>query len=65
VLRAVEEHTEGLGRGRSDTSNANADPDLVGALFGLRGGNLPGPAPPDVADAVDTLFSLSARPGTG
>jgi hypothetical protein len=53
-----------LGWARADAAGTEADPGLVGALIGLRGGEVSGPAPPDVTQAVDALLSLSAPPET-
>ncbi|HEY6552044.1 MAG TPA: dephospho-CoA kinase, partial [Vicinamibacteria bacterium] len=64
VLRAAAAHPEELGRARAHAAGAHADPDLVGALIGLRGGEVSGSAPPEVTQAVDALLSLSARPET-
>jgi hypothetical protein len=64
VLRAAAEHPDDLGRARAHAAGANADPDLLGALIGLRGGEVSGPTPPDVRQAVEALLLLSARPET-
>jgi dephospho-CoA kinase len=64
VLRAAAKYPEDLGRARAHAAGANADPDLVGALIGLGGGEVSGPAPPDVSESVDALLSLSAPPET-
>jgi dephospho-CoA kinase len=61
VLRAVQQHPGDLAQARRYATNAKADPDLVGALFALLGGNAPGAPPRGMAEVVDALFSLSAR----
>jgi dephospho-CoA kinase len=65
VLIAVEEHPGDVGQARAATASGGGDPDLAGALAGLRGGRGEGLLPPDAEKAVAALLRVSDRPATG
>jgi len=62
VLSAAEAHPADVDEARGAAARAGGDPDLAGALVGLRAGS--GVAVPSRMDedAVDALFRISARP---
>jgi dephospho-CoA kinase len=66
VLSAVDEHPGDVARARASATRGGGDPDLAGALGGLRAGSGDVPARRDHAeDAVDALLRLNVRPATG
>jgi dephospho-CoA kinase len=65
VLSAVEAHPGEVGRARALATGEGGDPDIAGALAGLRDGPAGQPPRRDAEDAVDALLSLSGRPATG
>lgn len=65
VLRAVDEHPRDVAEARAAAASGGANPDLAGALAGLRGARGEGLLPPEAEEAVDALLRVSDRPATG
>ena len=65
VLSAVEAHRGDVATARASAMSAGGDPDLAGALAGLRDGSGGRPAARDVEEAVDALLPLNGRPEKG
>jgi dephospho-CoA kinase len=65
VLRASDQHPFDLERARSSARDAGGDPDLAGALVGLRTGVVGTEASREVEEAVDVLPGLSGPRATG
>ncbi len=65
VLRAVDEHPGDVAEARAAAARGGANPDLAGALAGLRGARGEGLLKPEAEEAADTLLRVSDRPATG